>query len=260
LPTINSAAQPAQAAVGGSIADMATISGGFNPTGTVTFNLYNNATATGPALFTDTESVSGNIGTIAASPTGATESGNTVTITTTSATGIATGDSVTITGLKYPDFDGTFTVTGTPSTTSFTFTDAVTGLPGTGGGTVSKTSSIFTATSAGYTPTSTGTDYWVATYNGDTNNASAGTSDAADPVAIKTAQPTIASAAQPANAAVGTAIADKATISGGDSPSGTVTFDLYSNDTATGTPLYTDTENLSGGTATSANYTPTAAG
>jgi CSLREA domain-containing protein len=72
--------------------------------------------------------------------------------------------------------------------------------------------------------------------------------------------PTITSAAQPASAYVGTTIADKATVTGGDSPTGTVTFNLYDNDTATGPALFTDTENLSGGTATSAGFPTTAAG
>jgi hypothetical protein len=72
--------------------------------------------------------------------------------------------------------------------------------------------------------------------------------------------PAITSAAQPASAYVGTTIADKAAVTGGDSPTGTVTFNLYNNDTATGPALFTDTETLSGGTATSAGFPTTAAG
>ena len=68
---------------------MATVTGGDNPTGTVTFNLYNNSTGTGTPLFTDAD------------------------------------------------------------------VPLVSGM----------------ATSTGYTATATGTDYWVATYNGDSNNA-----------------------------------------------------------------------------------------
>ena len=53
-------------------------------------------------------------------------------------------------------------------------------------------------------------------------------------------------------------IADKATVSGGYNPTGTVTFDLYRpNPTGSGTPLFTDTDSpLAGGTATSAPATP----
>ncbi len=71
---------------------------------------------------------------------------------------------------------------------------------------------------------------------------------------------TIATSAQPATAAVGAEISDKATISGGLDPTGTVTFNLYSNDTGSGTPIYTNTQPLSGDGATSAKYTATAAG
>ena len=37
-PAINTTQQPASAVVGASIADKATVTGGYNPTGTVTFN------------------------------------------------------------------------------------------------------------------------------------------------------------------------------------------------------------------------------
>lgn len=46
--------------VGANITDTATLSGGFNPTGTISFELYNNATCTGEAIFTDSKTVNGN--------------------------------------------------------------------------------------------------------------------------------------------------------------------------------------------------------
>ena len=46
--------------VGGEVTDTATLSGGFNPTGTIRFDLYNNETCTGPPVFTDTVTVNGN--------------------------------------------------------------------------------------------------------------------------------------------------------------------------------------------------------
>ena len=49
-------------------------------------------------------------------------------------------------------------------------------------------------------------------------------------------------------------------MTGGFNPTGTITFKLYNNDSTTGTPLFTDTETLSGGTATSKGYTTTATG
>jgi len=157
---------------------MATVSGGDNPTGTVTFNLYSNPNGTGTPLFTDANE------------------------------------------------------------------------PLVGG----------VATSKGYTATATGTDYWVATYNGDSNNSAVTSGAALEPVVISPASPAINTKQQPATATVGSSIADMATVSGGDNPTGTVTFNLYSNPNGTGTPLFTDTETLSGGIATSKGYTATATG
>jgi hypothetical protein len=75
------------------------------------------------------------------------------------------------------------------------------------------------------------------------------------------ATPAIATTAEPASAAVGAQIADQATVTGGSSPTGTVTFNLYGNPTCKGTALFTDSNApLANGTASSASYTTTAAG
>src|SRR5947209_4488844 len=116
------------------------------------------------------------------------------------------------------------------------------------------------ATSAGYTATATGTDYWVATYNGDSNNSAVTSGTALEPVILTPASPAINTSQQPPTAVVGSSIADKATVTGGFNPTGTVTFNLYNNSNGTGTPLFTDTEALVSGMATSAGYTATATG
>jgi sugar lactone lactonase YvrE len=69
---------------------------------------------------------------------GATESGGTVTIATTATHGLVAGQTVLISGLtgSYTGYNGTFTVTGVPSSTTFTYTDSTTGLGNSGGGTV----------------------------------------------------------------------------------------------------------------------------
>jgi Zinc carboxypeptidase len=78
--------------------------------------------------------------TIVAAPGGATESGTTVTITTTTACAdprngqISAGYTVIIAGLA-PGYNGTFVVTGTPTSSSFTYTATSSGLPASGGGT-----------------------------------------------------------------------------------------------------------------------------
>jgi hypothetical protein len=63
----------------------------------------------------------------------ATEAGTTVTVTTVGPHGLEQGETITIAGMSDPGYNGTFTVTGVTSTT-FTFTDGVSGLnPATGG-------------------------------------------------------------------------------------------------------------------------------
>ena len=74
---------------------------------------------------------------IAASPGGATVSGTTVTITTTTAHGLAVSDWVGIAGVACAGYNGTFQVTGVPSSTTFTYTVAssvASGLTPSGGG------------------------------------------------------------------------------------------------------------------------------
>jgi hypothetical protein len=117
------------------------------------------------------------------------------------------------------------------------------------------------ATSAGFTATAVGTDYWVATYNGDSNNSAVTSPTSAEPVTITPLpSPSINTTQQPATAVVGSLIADKATVSGGNSPTGTVTFELFNNPNGAGTPLFTDTELLVGDMATSAGYAASATG
>jgi YVTN family beta-propeller protein len=176
-PTISTEQRPARAAVGSSIADRATVSGGFNPTGTVTFRLYDNPTGAGAPLVLDTE----------------------------------------------PLIHGA-------------------------------------ATSRGHAVTAAGIVHWVATYNGDTNNHPVTSGAHEEPVSISAAAPRISTQRQPATAVVGSAIADRTTVSGGFRPTGTVTFSLYDNPIATGAPLFTDTEPLDNGTATSKRYIATATG
>jgi hypothetical protein len=88
------------------------------------------------------------------------------------------------------------------------------------------------------------------------------TASVAPQVTISYALPTpsVATSAQPGSAAVGAMLADEASVTGGANPTGTVTFELFSNDSCSGTALLTDTENLSGAAASSTAYTTTVAG
>jgi hypothetical protein len=83
---------------------------------------------------------SGNIPTtytIAAAPAGATETGTTVTITTTASNSsqLSVGYTVIVAGVAEAGYNGTFVITGKPSSTTFTYTATTSGLPASGGGT-----------------------------------------------------------------------------------------------------------------------------
>jgi hypothetical protein len=60
---------------------------------------------------------------------------------------------------------------------------------------------------------------------------------------------------------LGQSISDSATVTGGDGPSGTVTFEVFANDACSGMPSFTSANQpLSAGTAQSPSFTPTSAG
>ena len=142
------------AAVGTGLTDTATLTGGFNPTGTVTFLLY------GP--------------------------GN---------TGCANGDNSSHAWLQRWV------------------------VPLSGDGTAS-------VPAPGMTTSMTGTYTWVANYSGDSNNMPAHDSCGAESVAVGKATPKIATTASNAGP-IGTRIHDTAQVTGGDNPTGTVTFNLF---------------------------------
>ncbi len=80
--------------------------------------------------------------TIAASPNGAKESGTTVTITTTTTLNLVVGEQIVISGVTVVGYDGTFTITSVPSSTTFTYTDATTGLANSGAGSAIPAASL----------------------------------------------------------------------------------------------------------------------
>jgi hypothetical protein len=82
---------------------------------------------------------------------GAQETGNTVTIATGNPNTLQVGDVVTIAGVTEAGYNGTFTVTAVPSSRSFQYTSPNTGLPVSGGGTV--TLAVPGATESGTTVT-----------------------------------------------------------------------------------------------------------
>ena len=123
------------------------------------------------------------------------------------------------------------------------------------------------AESEEFTPTKAGTYFWIATYNGDANNdaVSGVCGDQGETSVVDKASPTISTSATDGNLP-GASIHDVATVKGLTSDAtGTVTFDLYDNDTCDGDAVFTDTQPLGTVTAgqavaTSASFTVTEAG
>ena len=283
-PSIGTTVSSGSVTVGGATSDTATVSGGYDPTGTVTFNLYNNPNASGTPLFTDADvSLSGGAATsssytttavgtdywVAAysgdgnnNPTSSTAGAEPVTVGTASPSigttvssgsvtvGGATSDTATVSGGYDPTGTVTFNLYNNPNASGTPlFTDADVSLSG------------GAATSSSYTTTAVGTDYWVAAYSGDGNNNPTSSTAGAEPVTVGTASPSIGTTVSSGSVTVGGATSDTATVSGGYDPTGTVTFNLYNNPNASGTPLFTDADvSLSGGAATSSSYTTTAVG
>jgi hypothetical protein len=269
----------------------------ISPSGTVTFHVYGpgDATCANTPAFTDTETLSaGTTGPVTATmasftPTapgtyyvtatyngdgnynGATSTtcadpNETVTvnqatpaIVTTASSTVALGgnisDSATLSGGVNPTGSITYNVYGPndPTCTSAAaFTSTVT-VNGNG-----------TYSSGNFTPTAPGTYNFVAGYGGDTNNAatSGACGDASESVTVTKATPTLATAAS-STVALGSNISDSATLSAGQSPTGTITFNVYGpNDpTCASAPAFTTMATVNGnGTYDSGPITPTATG
>jgi hypothetical protein len=260
---------------GGLISDTATLSGAYNPTGSVTFRLYGPGdTSCSNPIATRTAAVSGisaNSGAIASGGTGtyrwtAQYSGDAhnnsassgcgaelvvVTkaspgITTTPSGSVPAGglvhDSATLLGGYQPTGTVTFRLYAPNDTTC---ADVI----------ASRTvvvSGAGTAASGDVAVGGVGIYNWVATYSGDANNNGVAGACGDEPVEIVKASPAI-STTPSGTVPAGGLVHDSATVTGGYQPTGTVTFRLYGpGDTTCSGPLGTRTVPLSGsGTAAS---------
>src|SRR5207249_4985506 len=258
------------------ISDQATLAGGVGPTGTITFTVFgpNDATCSGTPTSGGSATVSGN-GTYPSSAVPVTQAGtyrwiasysgdannngfttlcndagetSTLTkaapaLTTTASGSVAAGGQVS--DVAHPTL-GT-NPTGTISFTPYSYAGCtVSVLPSsaTVNGNGDYSSGPFTATQAG-------TYHWRASYSGDPNNNPAGPTACADPaeaVVVTKATPALATTPTPTSGTVGVTLNDAATLSGGSSPTGSITFTLYDPDqaTCTGTPRFTQTVTVTG--------------
>jgi protocatechuate 3,4-dioxygenase beta subunit len=257
-PTV---ATQAAASLGGVVgrsvlSDSATVSGGDNPTGTITFSL---TAPDGTTNTVGTESVNGD-GTYA-SPTviatevgtytwhasyggdplnnGASDNGINESVTTIQASpSVATQAAATLGGVVGSSVlsDGATVSGGENPTGTITFTltapDGNTGIVGTVN--VNGNGSYASPT---VTATEVGTYTWHASYGGDAFNQGANDDGTNESVTIVQATPSITTqAGVTLGGVVGSSVlSDSATVSGGDDPTGTVTFTLTAPDGTTST-------------------------
>lgn len=110
-------------------------------------------------------------GTLNAAINNVARTSNVATLTTSTAHGFSTGDTVVVSGLTATDLNGTYTITGTPSSTTFTYASTganVTSTPDTGAAEVGPGGTP--VTSLDELGGTTGTDFNVpgnVTYNAD---------------------------------------------------------------------------------------------
>jgi hypothetical protein len=112
-----------------------------------------------------------------------------------------------------------------------------------------------------FTPSSPGTYQWVATYSGDNGNLSvaAQCNDPEERSTVSKAAPSIATTAT--SNTPGRPVHDVATLTGGDSPTGTITWNVYAANAGCTTSQYSATVMVTGdGIYNSPDFTPPAAG
>ena len=289
--TLTTIASPS-VAVGGSISDSATLAGGVNPVGTITFNLFgpNNATCSGAPISSSSATVSGNgtypsgsfttttAGTYrwaatyggdannapATSPCNAANESVTVTqvvatLTTAASPSVSAGgtvsDSAAIAGGASPTGTVTFRLYGPNDAVCGTTPVFTSAIPVTGNGTYS---------SASFTTSAAGTYRWVASYSGDTNNAAVnGACNAPNESVVVSSNTLTITNSTPSSVALGGSVSDTAVLAGGSNPTGTLTFQLFGpgNGDCSGTPIFTSSVTVAGnGSYTSAAFTPSAPG
>ena len=280
-PSITTTANPASVTVGGSADDQASFTGGYDPTGTITWGLYpasDTTCATTPTFASSGQAVNGQSlytsGSYTTTATGVYKwgfvysgdssnnavsvcggAGESLTVTAaspvlaTSASSATVGNGLTDTatvsqGYK-PTGTLTFTLYGPGSTPSCTTGDQV-------GQTTTTVNGNGQYTSSALTPSQAGTYWWIAVYGGDPNNNSVadtcGSSGETSTVAPVT--PSITTNATPSSLAIGGSVADNATVSGGYNPTGTITWKLYANSACSGSPVFTSSGQAVNGNST----------
>jgi hypothetical protein len=113
-------------------------------------------------------------------------------------------------------------------------------------GTVTVTNGVVPASSA-VTFNNTGTWYWQAVYSGDSHNNGATSDCTTEQLVVNPLHPTIATVLNATSIPVGSTDFDTATLTGAFSPTGTVTYNVYSGPACSGTPMTSQQVTLSNG-------------
>ena len=282
------------------ISDQATVTGGYALTGqTVTFKLFDNASCSGSPVLTSQGAISASgsasSGGYVVNRAGTWEwtasyAGDTYNQAASSGCGaepVQVDPAVpSITTITAP---GASVVVGTQIKDQANVSNAANGQPNSAAGSVTfnlygaqdtSCASAPVATSQSnltvgqpwsvaysqlYTVTQVGTYHWMDKYSGDLNDQGATSPCSAEPVQVTQATVQMTTNPLPGpSVAVGTSISDQAEVTGGYLPAAggaTVTFNLYSNSSCTGSPVLTSTGPVSGaGIAASSTYQPQLAG
>ena len=281
----SSGASPSSIGLGQSFTDTATLTGAHSPTGSITFDVYNNANCTGTVLFTSTNGLSGNSATsgsytppsagsyyIAASYPGdgnnnsassacsnevVTVGKGTPSVTTALLTsslspyvGLYDDDVATVSGGHSPNGYVTFNIYTTNNCSGAIWNTSTNSLSGT-------SPNGPTAQSNSFGPFTPGVTYYFdATYNGDPNNSSASSPCASEPVTVTKTSPGMYTTLSGTSVNLGGSFSDSATLTSAVSPTGSVTFNVYTSNACSGTPLFTSTGTLSGLSAPSGSFGP----
>jgi hypothetical protein len=279
-----------------SISDVAHLSGGATPTGTITFKLYgpNDADCTGATVFSSTSTATGagyygsgsftpdRAGTYRwvvgysgdqnnnpAGPTACGDDNETVTVSRAD-TRLTTDVPQRLETVGSEIYDTANLTDGVSPAGALTFR-----LYGPGDATCRR-AAIFRQTirfagggehnSPGFTPRAAGTYRWIASYSGNRDNEPAGPTrcgEAGETVTLTKARPAISTEASPATA-LGGQVSDAATLSNGSNPTGTITFALYRPGDAgcRRQPIHTSRVDVSNGndTYSSDQFKPSAIG
>jgi hypothetical protein len=265
-PAISTTANPTTGLVGATLKDTASLTGGYQPTGHITFTLYDQSNA---AAYTETVTVNGNGNYSTATGHGAGVVGtwhwsaaysgdvNNKEIASNKADEpvlISSGQGKVQPAISTNPGAGsqtvgsllkdTATLSGGNSPTghiTFTLYDSNAGLAYTEIVSVSGNGQY--STMSGHIADMVGTWHWAAAYDGDGGNLPVSSNQADEAVVVDLAQPTISTTPSPTTLAGSGTLKDTATLGGGYHPNGSITFTLYD---PTDNVAYTETAVVSG--------------